>query len=300
MTSTQITNASGYNTSNMFFSKPEVGTIPGSKMTYKRIKIGTRHSDGSMGDLILKTTELFSFGVQENTDMQTGVVNGYTLPICLWNKDRVSDKEKEWTDTFNNIVDRCKEYIISVKDDIGKYDLEMNDLKKFNPLYWKREQGKIVEGRGPTLYPKLFSSSKTNAISSIFTDSVTGEDIDPLSLLKKYFYTESAIKIESIFIGNKISLQVKLYEAVIRTLDGGMKKLISRPAPVEKVSIEGSSSVRDALGGTANDEEDEESENDSGSDEISESESEEESAPTPAPAPKKVVKRVVRRKKTSE
>ena len=34
---------------------------------------------------------------------------------------------------------------------IEKYDLEKADLKKLNPLYWKREQGKIVEGRGPTL-----------------------------------------------------------------------------------------------------------------------------------------------------
>ena len=41
--------------------------------------------------------------------------------------------------------------------------------------------------------------------------------------------TEGAIKIESIFIGNKISLQVKLYEAVVRRLDQGMRKLLSRP-----------------------------------------------------------------------
>lgn len=297
MTSTQLTNASGYNTSQMFFSKPEVGTIPGSKMTYKRIKIGTKNSDGSMGDLILSTTELFSFGVQENTDMQSGKVNGYTLPLCLWNKNGASEEEKEWTDTFDNIVDRCKEHVISVKDEIGKYDLDMSDLKKFNPLYWKREQGKIVEGRGPTLYAKLFSSSKTNAISTIFTDANTGEDIDPLTLLKKYCYAESAIKVESIFIGTKVSLQVKLYEAVVRTLDGGMKKLISRPVAVEKVSV--NSSARDALaGGEGEGDDDEESENESDSEEISDSEEEEERPATPPP--KKLVKKVVRRKKASE
>ena len=173
----------------------------------------------------------------------------------------------------------------------------MSDLKKFNPLYWKREQGKIVEGRGPTLYAKLFSSSKTNAISTIFTDANTGEDIDPLTLLKKYCYAESAIKVESIFIGTKVSLQVKLYEAVVRTLDGGMKKLISRPVAVEKVSV--NSSARDALaGGEGEGDDDEESENESGSEEISDSEEEEERPATPPP--KKLVKKVVRRKKASE
>ena len=41
------------------------------------------------------------------------------------------------------------------------------------------------------------------------------EEIDPLSILGKHCYTEAAIKIESIFIGQSISLQVKLYEAHI-------------------------------------------------------------------------------------
>ena len=209
--------------------------------------------------------------------MQTGKVNGYTLPLCLWNKNGPSDDEKEWTDNFNNIVDKCKEHVVSVKDDIGKFDLEMVDLKKFNPLYWKREQGKIVEGRGPTLYAKLFSSSKTNAISTIFTDANTSEDIDPLTLLKKYCYSTNAIKVESIFIGNKISLQIKLYEAVVRTLDGGMKKLLSRPAPIEKVSMDTSSSVRDTLIKMDGDGEGEGSQNESesGSEDISDSEEEE-------------------------
>ena len=45
----------------------------------------------------------------------------------------------------------------------------------------------------------------------------------------KYCFTTAAIKIESIFIGSKISLQVKLYEAVIEPQSSGMKRLLARP-----------------------------------------------------------------------
>ena len=301
MTSTQITNALGYNTSQMHFSKFETGSIPGSKMTYKRIKIGTKNEDGTIGDLILKTSELFSFGVHENRDMVSNKVNGYTLPLCMWNKNGASDEEKAWTDTFDSIIEKCKEHVVSVKDDIGQYELEIGDLKKFNPLYWKRENGKIVDGRGPTLYVKLISSSKkNNAIITIFTDANTGEDIDPMSLMKKYCYTENAIKIESIFIGTKISLQVKLYETVVRTLDSGMPKLISRPAPVKTTQVVEASSAKDGLFSQDDGSDDNASEDgseDEAGDDISESEDEEERPSTPPP--KKLVKKVVRRKKTT-
>ena len=35
------------------------------------------------------------------------------------------------------------------------YDLESADLKKLNPLYYKKEKGKVIDGSTPTLYPKL-------------------------------------------------------------------------------------------------------------------------------------------------
>ena len=115
------------------------------------------------------------------------------------------------------------------RDEIERYELEESDLKRFNPLYWKKEKGKIVEGMGPTLYAKLIYSKKSDKILTLFSDSHDNSDVDPMSLFGKYCFTEGAIKIESIFIGNKISLQVKLYEGVVRRLDQGMKKLLSRP-----------------------------------------------------------------------
>ena len=225
---TQLTLASGYDVNRIIFSKPEVNTIPGSTpaISYTRINIGTTNPDGTTGDLVLLTENLFSFGVSENKDVKTGEVNGYVVPICLWSKDNPSETEKEWVNTFDKIVEKCKDHILDVKDEIGKYDLEKNDLKKFNPLYWKRDKGKIVDGVGPTLYAKVIQSKKTGKIITSFVDETTGEEVEATSLMGKYCYVKAAVKIESIYVGSRLSLQVKLLECNVRMADSGSKRLL--------------------------------------------------------------------------
>ena len=240
MSNTQLTTASGYDTKRMIFTEPQEGSIPNSvpAINYKRILIQTKNPDGSIGDLILPTCPgrpLFSFGVGENTNPDTGKVNGYVLPICLWNRESPSKEEKEWSSTFDSIIERCKDYILSHKEDIEKYELEASDLKKLNPLYWKKDKGKVVEGTGPTLYAKLIVSKKQEKIVTMFSD-FDGNQIDPLSLIGKYCFVNAAVKIESIFIGNKISMQIKLYECEVKVADAGMKSLMKKPGTQTKIA----------------------------------------------------------------
>ena len=199
------------------------------------------------GELILPTERLFSFGVSENTSQETGKVNGYTFPLCLWNRDGPLKAEKEWTNTFNAIVDRCITHLVDNREEIELYELQKVDLTKskggLNPLYWKKEKhtnssGKTVlrtvPGTGPTLYTKLIFSKKQSKFLSQFFDE-NDEPINALDLMGKYCYTNAAVKIESIFIGTRVSLQVKLYEAVVEPTSGGMKRLLGRPKASSKV-----------------------------------------------------------------
>jgi hypothetical protein len=127
------------------------------------------------------------------------------------------------------------------------FELSKADLTKskggLNPLYWKKEkhtneQGKtvmrVVPGSGPTLYTKLIFSKKNDKFLSQFFD-INDEPLNALDLMGKYCYTNAAIKIESIFIGSRISLQVKLYEAVVEPTSSGMRRLLSRPKVQSKV-----------------------------------------------------------------
>jgi hypothetical protein len=119
-------------------------------------------------------------------------------------------------------------------------DLERSDLRKLNPVYYKKtEDGEVAEGASPTLYAKLIVSKKNgqNKIITEFFDGVSGNPIKPLDLIGKYCYTKAVIKIESIFLGSKISLQVKLYEAEVNLINSGVKKLLRRPAVNTTVKV---------------------------------------------------------------
>tara|TARA_A100001011_G_scaffold394642_2_gene487573 strand:- start:6542 stop:7474 length:933 start_codon:yes stop_codon:yes gene_type:complete len=248
---TQLTPVKGYDTKRIIFSDPISGVIPDSKpkIEFKRINISSRNEDGSVGELVFPTTRLFSFGVSENKSQETGRVNGYTFPLCLWHRDGASDEEKEWTSTFEKVVETCVDYLVKNKEEIDQYDLSRADLLKgkggLNPLYWKKEKfvnehGKsgmrVIPGTGPTLYTKLIYSKKHDKFLSQFFDQ-NGDTVDPLQLMNKYCYTKAAIKIESIFIGNKISLQVKLYEAVIEPTSNGMRRLLENERPVSQSKV---------------------------------------------------------------
>ncbi len=243
---TQLSSTKDYNVSRMIFSDPIAGSIPDSNIEYKRINITTKNKDGTEGELILPTEHVFSFGVSENTSQETGKVNGWTFPLCLWSRDGPTKEEKMWSDTFNKIVDHCITHLVENREEIERYELTRADMTKtkggLNPLYYKREKftndaGKtswrIVPGTGPTLYTKLIYSKKNdNFLSLFFTEN--DDSINPLDLMGKYCYADAAVKIESIFIGSKISLQCKLYEAVIKLAKTGGKRLL-RPKAQSKV-----------------------------------------------------------------
>ena len=208
----------------MIFSKPIVGEIPGSKpkVEFKRIKIFTKNDDGTEGELVIPTGNLYSFGVSTNTSQETGVITGYVFPLCLWSGSSPTPEEEKWIDLFNEIVDNCIDHLFINRTKIGKFELERNELEKqkggLNPLYWKLKKSSMarVPDRGPILYAKLIWDKKQDKILTNFYNSKNDKEIDPLKLLNKGCRVEeSVIKIESIFIGSCIALQVKLYEAVI-------------------------------------------------------------------------------------
>lgn len=233
MENTQLRSAKGYNVNNMTFSKVQIQKIGDTGMTAKRINIGTKNDDGTEGELVFLTEKLFSFGVSENTDKASGKVNGYTVPLVLLGKDGATDGEQAFLDTFNAIIEKCKDYLVENKKELKMKDLERSDLRKLNPLYYKKtEDGEIDENSAPTLYAKLIVSKKNgqNKIITEFFDGKTGEAFNPLDLIGKYSHMKAVIKIESLFLGSlKTSLQVKLYEAEVHLVNSGVKKLLQRP-----------------------------------------------------------------------
>jgi hypothetical protein len=245
---TQLTDISGYSTDRLIFSDVQECPIPGDTqgLTYKRINIGTHYPDGTTGDLIVKTPKCFSFGVSPNINSKTGAIDGYSFPLCLYSKDGKTDEEDTFVVMLEKIIESIKDHLVedNVKEDMGKYDLIRTDLRKLNPIYRKRDKkGKILEEFGPVLYPKIISNKKSGSVLSTFysegeTDS-SGEPFEiPFEELvttkdqKNYCHAVGAIKIESVYVGNNISLQVKLWEADVEKINNKPQRLIRSKVPV--------------------------------------------------------------------
>ena len=68
----------------IYFSEPKESKVKDSKIKYKRIYIETVYSNGKRGPLVIESPFLFSFGVIERKNQETGKLAGYSIPICLW------------------------------------------------------------------------------------------------------------------------------------------------------------------------------------------------------------------------
>jgi len=302
MENTQLRSAVGYNVENMTFSKVQIQKIGDTGMTSKRINIGTKNDDGTEGELVFITEKLFSFGVCENTDQKTGQINGYTMPICLHSKDGATEEEQALTDTLEQIIEKCKDYLVDNKKELKMKDLERSDLRKLNPIYYKKNaDGEILDGATPTLYAKLIVSKKNgqNKIITEFFDSVTGESFNALDLIGKYCYTRAVIKIESLFLGSlKVSLQIKLYEAEVSLINSGVKRLLSRPQARPQVMNLTNSKVTNPM--SVDDDDNDVVDSSSIKDDEDDDVKVEETIKEIAPVKKKVVKKVVKKKTTDE
>lgn len=214
----KIISIDSYNTENMVFAKPIFGEVPGTPIKYAKVNIATRMPDGSVIPLHIATVpKLVSLGITENFNSETKSVNGHSLCMFLTSKDGATTEEKQWLNNFNKIIEKAKSFVIENKKELKKASLQLEDLRHdFSPLWYKQEDGEPVGE--PTLYVKLIETwGKNKKLEKIHTRFFNqyGKQINPLDMIKKMCRATAVIKIESIYIGSKIRVQLKLSEVVV-------------------------------------------------------------------------------------
>lgn len=244
---TVLTDIETYDPNNLRFEDPSPEEIKsGSKVpiTGYRVSIYTLNEDGTEGDLVFPV-EGFSFGVQENTSPETGKLSGYSMSICMYDREGATQKQKNIVTKIQDVAKVIKKHIYSIRNEIKKYTIEHEndkELKKIDPLYWKRdEKGNIMTERGPTLYPKLIerkaktvedkkTGEKKEVPGSILSVFYNVDEVDENGeyaiiqledLIGKYYNAQPcAIKFESIWVGGtSISLQYKVVECDVHFIE---------------------------------------------------------------------------------
>jgi len=255
----QLVDIIDYDIKNLIFEKPVECKVPNSTLTYRRIPIRTKNTDGTIGGLYLKLPQMFCFGVSENKAMDDpNKVTGHTVTHAIRSKDGATPEELKTEQTIRNIVKECcnnlreqvKLKTIQLKKDIA--EPKIKELEK-KVLYQKRDEdsGDVIDPNvGPTFSPKLTETKdkkdpKTGIIKpgKIITMFYHSEDVDekgeslelnPLDFLsdkqtKKYFKSESVIKIEDIYTASdKCSITIKLTEANIETIGSKQPRLLNK------------------------------------------------------------------------
>jgi hypothetical protein len=257
---TQLIEPDQFSSSRIVFDDPVAESIPGQPGTNYRVNIGYKNPDNTDGFLILGFDTCYCYGVSENVDMNSKALNGYNVAISLYDINGPTPKQQQTVEALTDILQACKKFILkdSTQESMGKIDdddkILETDLRKINLIFWKKENGKPNQELGGTIYPKMiWSKARTDAktnkhieakmMTRFYNTEELDEDgtpmeVNPLDYVGKRFEITPAIKIESIFIGAKISIQCKVYEAFVKDVATGAKRLLKyRPERSEDVII---------------------------------------------------------------
>ena len=74
----QITSYEDLTANNIIFKEAKEYKVKESKIKYKRIPTEVKYSNGKKGQLIIETPFLFSFGVNEKKNQETGIKVSWT------------------------------------------------------------------------------------------------------------------------------------------------------------------------------------------------------------------------------
>ena len=249
---TQCIHINDLDVKNIIFQKHNTTSIKNTNppISFNKVGVLVKNSDGSIGDLVFSMDQMLSYGVQDNINQQTKISNGHTMSLVLTDTP-ATESQKNAIDKINQIVEICKDHIMSIKKEVKKVTLERYELKKLNPLFYRRnkETGEIDENKSPMWYVKFWEyksrvesdgSIKEAKIMTNFYDIEQSDEYgnskminDPTTLIGKQMFVTPAIKLESIFIGSSIiSLQFKLVEAEFKIKQTGNRRFLMSKAIV--------------------------------------------------------------------
>ena len=108
----QLSSIENITEDNIVFHKAKEFKLRNTSIKYKRIKIETKLPNGKVSQLAVETPYLFSFGISERKNQETGKLNGYSIPVCLWKKDeKPNQKEENFFNLLNKIQDICRSHL---------------------------------------------------------------------------------------------------------------------------------------------------------------------------------------------
>jgi hypothetical protein len=156
--------------------------------------------------LVFPSEEVFSFGVSRNTLDINNV--SYQISLCIYDRENPKDEEIKWAAKYEELALTCREHL--KKSEFKKLKGQIDMMKG---LSWKGNE--VGHPDGPKLYPKIMFNQEKEEFITVFMDETDEIIEDPKTILDKRGRIKAALRFESIFIGSKIALQVRVNDVLI-------------------------------------------------------------------------------------
>lgn len=155
--------------------------------------------------LVFPSEEVFSFGVCRNTLDTNGI--SYQISLCLYDRESPKDDEIRWAAKYEELATVCREHL-KVLDKKLK-----NQADTIKGLSWKEND--IGNADGPKLYPKIMFNQKKEEFITVFLDENEEVVDDPTTILDRRCKIRVALRFESIYVGSKFALQVRVNDVAV-------------------------------------------------------------------------------------
>lgn len=159
--------------------------------------------------LVFPSEEVFSFGVARNM-LDTNNIS-YQISLCLYDRETPKYDEIKWAAKYEELATVCREYL--KKSEKSEFKRLKGQIDTMKGLSWKGNE--IGDSDGPKLYPKIMFNQKKEEFITVFMDESDEIIEDPSLILDKRGRVKAALRFESIFIGSKIALQVRVNDILI-------------------------------------------------------------------------------------
>lgn len=223
----QLTKPSNLHKESVIFRKAKT-----DKHGNEIIKIQTKYDDSQrLGPLVIETPFLFSFGVNERKSLDSGETVGYTLPVCLWEKDEEpTPEQRSFFDCLSLIQEVCHEHLEETYEERDASE-RLSEILYYKTTTDKKGRKKRDESFPPVLYQKLIYSGKTESILSLFrtkNDTQGVDNVDPMLYFEKYCTVKTALIIDSIYISeSSVSIQTRVSECYVKPQAFSIKPLLT-------------------------------------------------------------------------
>ncbi len=244
MNKTVVSDPLTYDVNNMYFEKPKeqsAKTEHGSTISFFRVNVKTKNADGkTQGDLIFRFERSLCLKISD-----TFGKDNLSALLMLWdNQVGPTPRQLKTKEVLEQVAEKCKEWLLVPENKKSiKKTYKNGDLDKLNPIRLKEDdEGNINPNDSPMLALRLLQFKDRTDKNGKFVPAKIAtafyheterdangqqKELNPADFINKRFYATFAVKIEDIFIGKDISLQIKLLEAVVKPFDEGPRRLLS-------------------------------------------------------------------------